>query len=29
MSEPSTKIEPVAQQQIPEALAVEIRRLAA
>ena len=28
MSEPSTKIQPVAQQQIPEALAVEIRRLA-
>lgn len=28
MSEPSTSNEPVAQQQIPEALALEIRRLA-
>lgn len=28
MSDPSTHNEPVAQQQIPEALAVEIRRLA-
>ena len=28
MSEPSTSSEPVAQQQIPEALALEIRRLA-
>jgi hypothetical protein len=28
MSEPSTKNEPVAQQQIPEDLALEIRRLA-
>ena len=28
MSEPSTKNEPVAQQQIPEELALEIRRLA-
>ncbi len=28
MSEPSTKNQPVAQQQIPEALALEIRRLA-
>ena len=28
MSEPSTRNEPVAQQQIPEALALEIRRLA-